>query len=286
MTRVYRAQSEKHEYFIPTALRCHNFNWLQNNIDVTEWVDLNVVPKDKSNFPKPESHPDKQSIKAYYLSVKHILKKIEENPIFKNFMGVEGNIMCNIYNNSEQDIDSFKIDYSELGKCFIDIKSSLTALEQNNGTQLLQFLKLSHHFQHFNINFDELPFVEMNLNSDKRIDSFPTMCLDFSDDPCRMKAFDFIKDGSALYSIDIEKVPKHLYDSYKREYDWMLNGVTIGKNTNKLMKIQKGYCIYWPWKYSIKELTDNKMFGFRRERIPCHALSACLRAVRGWKTGD
>jgi hypothetical protein len=81
-----------------------------------------------------------------------------------------------------------------------------------------------------------------------------------------MRAFQFIQDDSALYSIDIDKVPQFMYDSYKREHDWILNGVPIGKNTNKLMKLQKGYCIYWPWKYTIKELKENKMFDFRREQ--------------------
>jgi hypothetical protein len=31
------------------------------------------------------------------------------------------------------------------------------------------------------------------------------------------------------------------------------------------MKLQKGYCIYWPWKYTIKELKENKMFDFKIE---------------------
>jgi hypothetical protein len=265
MTRIYRAQSEKHEYFIPTAMRCHNFYWLSNNIPVTEGIDCHFMPKDKSNFPNPKDRPDAQSVKAYYLSLKHILNKIEENPIFKNFLEFIDKDLCNIYNKSN---GSFTIDYDEFNRCFMDLVASshLTAFEQNPYVaQKLRFLKLSHHFQHFNINFDALSSVEMNLNCDRRIDRFPTMCLDFSDNKSIMKAFGFIKDDSALYSIDIEKVPNFLYDSYKREYDWMLEDTPMGENTNKLMEIQKGYCIYWPWNYSIRELTKNKMFDFKKE---------------------
>jgi hypothetical protein len=135
----------------------------------------------------------------------------------------------------------------------------------------LPFLKLSHHFQHFNINFDELPYIdkppyEEDQIDDKKRDAFPTMCLDFSDDLDTMRAFGFINDDSVVYSINIDEVPQFIYDSYHREYDYKLNiGTPIGENTNKLMKLQKGYCIYWPWKYTIKELKENKMFDFKVE---------------------
>jgi hypothetical protein len=268
MKRVYRAQLTEHEYFIPTAMRCHNFYWLKNKIEISQELYLDIVPKDKSNFPNPESHPDAQSVKAYYLSLKHILCKIEKNPVFKDFLEYACWDLSNIYKKPERDGDSFEIYYDEFDRCFMGIKSQLTSFEQNNGTQPLPFLKLSHHFQHFNINFAELPLVEENLNDDGRIDRFPTMCLDFSDDICTMKTFGFIGKDTALCSIDIEKVPNCLYDSYKRKQDWKLSdGVPIGENTNKLMKIQKGYCIYWPWKYSIHELTENKMFDFQVEYL-------------------
>ena len=116
------------------------------------------------------------------------------------------------------------------------------------------------------------PLYKANNVCEKKPDAFPTMCLDFSDDLDVMKAFQFITDNSVVYSIDIDKVPPYIYDSYKRNYDWesKINkyDLRIGKNTNKLMKLQKGYCIYWPWKYTIKELIENEMFGFRVEQLP------------------
>jgi hypothetical protein len=108
------------------------------------------------------------------------------------------------------------------------------------------------------------------FNQDKRIDPFPTMCLDFSDSIDTMKKFGFITKESVIYSVDLDKIPECLYDSYKREYDYRIrfNNVDAGinSNNNELMKIQKGYCIYWPWHYSIKDLVENKMFGFREEK--------------------
>jgi hypothetical protein len=248
-------------------LRCHNYNWLDNNVDVTPGINLDVEAR---NFPKvPESHPDKQSIKAYYLSVKHILSKIEKNPIFVDFLKLD--LDSSYINKKFREHGGFEIDYDNFNSHFMFLKTSgqLTSfpIEQDHDKkQTLEFLRLSHHFQHFNLNFDELPFVEENLNCDRRIDRFPTMCLDFTDNLCVLKTFGFIKKDSVLYSIDIEKVPRYLYDSYKHEYTYKLNsGTSIGKNTNKLMKVQKGYCIYWPWRYTIQELRENKMFDFKVE---------------------
>jgi hypothetical protein len=142
----------------------------------------------------------------------------------------------------------------------------------------LKFLKLSHHFQHFNLNFEDLPYIgeapyKDSEICDKKRDAFPTMCLDFSDNLDVMRAFLFIQNGSALYSIDVDAVPQFMYDFYEREHDWILNGVPIGKNTNNLMKLQKGYCVYWPWKYTINELKENKMFDFRVEQYPGKTVS-------------
>ncbi|MDR2793965.1 MAG: hypothetical protein LBB61_09960, partial [Treponema sp.] len=80
----------------------------------------------------------------------------------------------------------------------------------------------------------------------------------------------FITKDSAIYSVDLNKIPECLYDSYKRKYDYNIsfNGVVMGinSNNNELMKTQKGYCIYWPWYYSVEDLIKNKMFGFRKEK--------------------
>jgi hypothetical protein len=85
MTRVYRAQSEQHNYLIPTALRPHNFSWLGKNIPVTDSIDLINTICNKSSFQKPENHFDEHSIRAYYLSLKNIISAIHNNKIFMNF---------------------------------------------------------------------------------------------------------------------------------------------------------------------------------------------------------
>ena len=274
MTKIYRAQSKCHKSFVPTALRDHNFLWLQDEFPVTAGICLSITPRDKSCFPKPESHLDERSIMAYYLSLRNILRVIHNNPIFKNFALLD-----------EDFYDLFKDfhDNKDLGatetiakfdSVFTGTKSQLVSFVNipNAGfIKKLPFLKLSHHFQHFNLNFEDLPYIgeapyKNNDMCDKKREAFPTMCLDFSDDRDVMMAFQFINDDSVVYSIDLDKVPQFMYDSYKREYDWVLDDVPIGKNTNKLMKLQKGYCIYWPWKYTIEELIENKMFDFRREQ--------------------
>jgi hypothetical protein len=134
-----------------------------------------------------------------------------------------------------------------------------------------------------------LPYIDKPPNKenqicDKKRDAFPTMCLDFSDDLDVMRAFGFIHDDSVVYSIDIDEVPQLIYDSYHREHDWKLNsGTPIGKNTNKLMKLQKGYCIYWPWKYTIKELKENKMFDFKIEHNHRKIFSFNIRFNELWR---
>jgi hypothetical protein len=273
MKRIYRAQSCRHKYFIPTALRCHNFSWLENNIQpvpIIDWIGLSNIniPRDKSAFPKPESHFDERSIRAYYLSLRHIINTIHDNKIFKNFALFDQEcygLFKDFHNEEELDIDETIINFD---MSFMNATSELSSFAyfQNIGYGKLPFLKLSHHFQHFNLNFDELPYIDKPpyINNKKR-DAFPAMCLDFSDDLDTMRAFGFINADSVVYSIDIDEVPQFIYDSYHREYDWMLNGTPIGKNTNKLMKLQKGYCIYWPWKYTIEELKENKMFDFKIE---------------------
>jgi len=270
LKRIYRVQSKEHKYFIPTALRCHNLLWLENNIDISRGIDLNIELRDKINFPGPERHPDKHSVRAFYLSLKHILIKIEKNPVFNGFIKFDLDF-SDIISNDEDDNSRIKIDHNEFDRCFMGLKESsvLNTFEQNNGTQPMPFLKISQHFQHFNINFNELPYIEINSNCDKRIDRFPTMCLDFSDNTNVIETFGFIENNTSLYSIDIDKVPKHLFYSYEHEYDYKINTTLIGKNTNKLMKIQKGYCIYWPWRYSIQELSNNKMFDFKIECKMC-----------------
>jgi hypothetical protein len=274
MKRIYRSQSARHEYFIPTALRCYNFLWLDNNICVEDRINLsNIIPRDKLAFPKPECHFDERSIKAYYLSLRHIINTIHDNKIFKNFALLDQDcydLFKDFHNEEEVDI---KDTITTFNRSFMDLASELSrsVCFQNVCYKKLPFLKLSHHFQHFNINFDELPYIDKppymeNQICDRKRDAFPTMCLDFSDDLDTMRAFGFINDDSVIYSINIDEVPQFIYDSYHREYDWMLNGHTfIGKNTNKLMKLQKGYCVYWPWKYTIEELKENKMFDFKVE---------------------
>jgi hypothetical protein len=273
MKRIYRAQSAKHEYFIPTALRCYNFSWLDMIIPVKDRINLgNIIPKDKSSFPKPECHFDERSIKAYYLSLRYIIKTIHKNQIFKNFALFDEDYY-NLFKDFHNEKDfGVKDTIVEFNRSFMPLASELSksAYFQDTCYKKLPFLKLSHHFQHFNLNFDALPYIDKPPYKDDQIcdrkrDAFPTMCLDFSDDLDTMRAFNFINDDSVVYSIDIDKVPQFIYDSYQREYDWMLNGTPIGKNTNKLMKLQKGYCIYWPWKYTIKELKENKMFDFKVE---------------------
>ncbi|MDR2660319.1 MAG: hypothetical protein LBC27_10105 [Spirochaetaceae bacterium] len=275
MKRIYRAQAKHHEYLIPTALRDHNLLWLDKNIPVTEGISLSVPPRDKSGFPKPEYHFDERSIRAYYLSIRHIINTIHNNQIFKNFALLDQDcydLFKDVHDGKDLRINDT---VTEFNRSFMDValKLSTSTSFQYLPYEKLPFLKLSHHFQHFNLNFDELPYVDKppymeNQIYDRKIDTFPTMCLDFSDDLDIMKAFGFINDNSIVYSINIDEVPQSIYDSYHREYDWMLNGRTpIGKNTNKLMKLQKGYCIYWPWKYTIEEMKENKMFDFKVEQI-------------------
>ena len=43
------------------------------------------------------------------------------------------------------------------------------------------------------------------------------MCLDFSDNLDVMRAFNFINDDSAVYSIETDETPSFIYDSYHRE---------------------------------------------------------------------
>jgi hypothetical protein len=271
MRRIYRAQSQSHEYLIPTALRCHNFSWLDKNIPVTDGINLSITTMYKSDFPKPESHFDERSVKAYYLSLRYIIKTIQCNKIFKNFALLDNDcydLFKDFHNEKELSINET---ITEFDKSFMSLSTELSSFAcSQNACEKLRFLKLSHHFQHFNINFDELPFIDEspykeNQMCDRKRDAFPTMCLDFSDDLDTMRAFGFIHDDSVVYSIDIDEVPPYIYDSYHRKHDWKLNGEPIGKNTNKLMKLQKGYCIYWPWKYTVEELKENKMFDFKVE---------------------
>jgi hypothetical protein len=276
MTRIYRAQSVCHEYLIPTALRCHNFLWLEKEFPVTRGIDLSVTSRDKSSLPKPESHPDERSIKAYYLSLRNIIQTIHHNPIFKNFALLDQDwydLFKDFHNNSNRDIQN-SID--NLDGFFCGNKSEFNDFDVSNASfiQKLPFLKLSHHFQHFNLNFENLPYIgepphKESQICDKKRDAFPTMCLDFSDDIDVMREFQFINDNSAVYSIDVDAVPQFMYDFYNRKYNYKLNtGTLIGSNTNKLMKLQNGYCVYWPWKYTIDELKKNKMFDFKVEHTP------------------
>jgi hypothetical protein len=273
MKRIYRAQSACHEYFIPTALRCHNFSWLAKNISVTNGINLSVTPKDKSTFPKPESHFYEHSIRAYYLSLRHIINTIHKNSIFKNFALLDDewyDLFKDVHNNEELGIDE-TINIFDMFFMPLASELSRSAYFQDTCYKKLPFLKLSHHFQHFNLNFDELSYIDEPSYKEDQIcggkkDAFPTMCLDFSDNLDTMRAFGFINGDSVVYSIDIDEVPQFIYDSYHRECDYKLNtGTPINENTNKLMKLQKGYCIYWPWKYTIKELKENKMFDFKIE---------------------
>jgi hypothetical protein len=129
----------------------------------------------------------------------------------------------------------------------------------------------SSYFLDHNLNFIFNDTLDIRkINHDERIDLFPTMCLDFSDSIATMKKFGFITKDSVIYSVDLNKIPKCLYDSNKRKYDYKIsfNNVEAGinSNNNELMKIKNGYCIYWPWHYSIEDLIKNKMFGFRGKK--------------------
>jgi hypothetical protein len=279
MKRIYRAQSVRHEYLIPTALRCHNFLWLEREYPVTDGIDVSVIPKDKACFPKPESHIDGRSIKAYYLSLRHIIKIIHDNPIFKNFALLDlerYNLFKDFHDGSDWKI---KESINSFDRFFLGCKSEFVDIPNAAYIPKLKFLKLSHHFQHFNLNFEDLPYIGEAPYKDSQIcdrkrDAFPTMCMDFSDDLDVMRAFQFLHDDSVVYSIDRDAVPQFMYDSYERELDYKIDIATIGKNTNKLMKLQKGYCVYWPWKYTIAELQENKMFDFRIEQHPGKEFSA------------
>ena len=280
MARIYRAQSIKYEYLIPTALRCHNFLWLVQNIKVTNGIPLDIVPRAQENF----SNPDNSSIKAYYLSVRNILETICRNPIFKNFVCFEPELHS-LFKDFHSGKDfGFEETITEFDRIFMNLAPNLSSFVylQNGGCEKLPFLKLSHHFQHLNLNFEELLYIdkppyEENQICDKKREAFPTMCLDFSDNLDVMRAFNFIKDDSAVYSIETDAIPPFIYDSYLRKCDYKLNGgVLIGKNTNSLMKYQKGYCIYWPWKYTIQELKENQMFGFKVESLPGKVFSLNL----------
>jgi hypothetical protein len=234
---------------IPTALRCHNFSWLEKTYPVTDGIiGESNTSGDKAHFPKPENHLDGRSIKAYYLSLRHILQVIHDNPIFRNFALLDEDwydLFKDFHDGSDWDINE---SINSLNSFFLEGKSefdSFVGVPDAATIPKLKFLQLSHHFQHFNLNFEDLPYIGEAPHKDSEIcdkkrDAFPTMCLDFSDDLEVMRAFQFIRDGSAVYSIDIDAVPQFMYDFHEREHDWKLNGVPIGKNTNRLMKMQNG----------------------------------------------
>jgi hypothetical protein len=267
--RIYRAQSREHQYFIPTALRCWNFDWLNapGKFEIPEF--LNALLMDEPHSSLPENGIDKRSVKAYYLSIRNIIQEIHNNPSLKEF-AVHDTDSCSLFRDANGVDLSLKESIDEINRRFMDMARHLQTFERiKHQTPRLDFLKLSQKFQHRNfLSNDALDIRE--INQDKRINRFPTMCLDFSDSIAAMEKFGFITEDSAIYSVDLNKIPECLYDSYKRKCDYTISfdNVTAGinRNNNELMKDQKGYCIYWPWYYSIEELVNNKMFGFRKEK--------------------
>jgi hypothetical protein len=271
--RIYRAQSKCHEYLIPTALRCQNYRWLVQNIAIPERVNRLQPEKQDNQIPpynNPEYRLDEDCIKAYYLSIKNIITVIHNDECLQD---------CDefLFSNSDW-YDLFKdfhkgMTYSRresmsaFDMSFSEIKQHLAsfAAMKNLGLEKLKFLKLSSYFQHLNHRKGTRPDVDLSCG--RKVDYYPTMCLDFSDSIETLKEWDFITKDSVVYSIDLDEVPSSLYYSYLQKYDYKLHtesgDIPINENRNALMKNQHGYCIYWPWKYTVEELQKNKMFDFR-----------------------
>jgi hypothetical protein len=135
---------------------------LQNEFPVTTGICLSITPRDKSCVPKPESHLDERSIMAYYLSLRNILCAIHNNPIFKNFVLFDED--CHVLFKDFHDGKELSL-AETIGRfdgAFMEIKSQLDSFVDIPDAvciKKLPFLKLSHHFQHFNLNFEDLPYT-------------------------------------------------------------------------------------------------------------------------------
>ncbi|GHT91387.1 hypothetical protein FACS1894140_1920 [Spirochaetia bacterium] len=128
-------------------------------------------------------------------------------------------------------------------------------------------------------------------------DYFPTMMLDFTENPSIFEVFDFVKNEPAkIYSMNFcEENLTLIKDenssgfnkeivSYRKGFalnavryeenhitgihNWKtgeINGKFLFKEENNpFMTAQKGVCVYWPWYYSVEELKNNE-FGERIE---------------------
>jgi hypothetical protein len=230
---------------------------------------LDTLIMNETHSAVPENRIYKLSVKAYYLSILNIIKEIHKNPILEKFAIHDTDSYRLFYDTSRKNL-SLKESIDKFNSWFMYMAQYLKTFESiARQTPKLDFLKLSHKFQHLNFIFKDT--LDMRkIRQDERIDPFPTMCLDFSDNIATLKKFEFITKDSVIYSVDLNKIPKCLYDSYNRKHDYKIsfNNVDVGINinNNELMKIQNGYCIYWPWHYSIEDLIKNKMFGFRKEK--------------------
>jgi hypothetical protein len=282
-TRIYRAQSKWHEYFIPTALRCQNYRWLDKNIDMPEFYDTPefcdmLVPEKLSDvypcYGKPEYTLDKDSIKAYYLSIRNIIAEIHNDKCLqdcKEFSFFNSDWYDIFKESHDNRLLSLEESMAEIDRSFLDNRTTLASFAglQNLNSEKLRFLKLSAYFQH--LNYRKGPRKDIDLKCGMKVDYYPTMCLDFSDSIDTMKEWGFITENSAIYSIDLDKVPPCLCYSYLQKYDYKLCfrswDIPINQNKNELMKGQQGYCVYWPWKYTVEELQKNRMFDFRIENI-------------------
>jgi hypothetical protein len=281
---LYRIQKEKHTHLIPSAARPDNIKELEERIICF----INTLP-------------DKGQVLSFFHEEKSrclqpsISLRIKDWPTYndddyynckdhryKNFLSIL-NIYIFLYKNASF-AQKMKIKPVQFTELWIGCRpvSWRKNFELCAGIDFPSIKPLVATFQHMNYIAN---------------DYFPTMMLDFTEDPDTFKIFDFTgSEPAKIYSINFceENLTLikdehscgcnagYMYYSkgfalnavrYKENHvtgvhDWN-TGKINGRNTfveenNPFMTAQKGVCVNWPWYYSIDELKNNE-FGERLE---------------------
>lgn len=142
-----------------------------------------------------------------------------------------------------------------------------------SNTQVSNMVYGLEYFQH--LNYD--------LRGDLKYNPFPTMVMDWTEDPIIADSFSYANGKSGIIlSMDYSKYKQLLYDEW---YPFMMDvdiasdmpGFTpyfdyhfrFSKNNINMQK-QKGVVLFWPWNYTIDELITNEIgqkLGFHKVHI-------------------
>ena len=240
---------------------CNLYNYYKNKVNVSSDIPFF---SDVSNC----------SAWSWFLSLVHIIVEIQKKPsllkplqyvsvitVFENLVGVEKYCLPQAI---------YKITDSIFGE---NKEIDYFTRQVISNTQVSNMVYGLEYFQH--LNYD--------LRGDLKYNPFPTMVMDWTEDPIIADSFSYANGKSGIIlSMDYSKYKQLLYDEW---YPFMMDvdiasdmpGFTpyfdyhfrFSKNNINMQK-QKGVVLFWPWNYTIDELITNEIgqkLGFHKVHI-------------------